>query len=108
MRLSALGGVGILLGLLGSARAADGDPPPAPVAAAPARTAAPGPAASGKQRVAVVRLEFDGGVVEASRELFGQRLGEGLAAAQFDVVPAADVAKTLAGADASLPRCREP
>lgn len=37
--------------------------------------------------MAVVRLDFEGGLVEGSRELFQQRLIEGLKAAAFDVAP---------------------
>ena len=76
--------------------------------AAPAETNLPAAAgALGRQRVAVVRLEFDHGVVEAARELFAQRLVEGLTAAQFDVVTTAEATKTLATVNASLPSCRE-
>ncbi|HET6284713.1 MAG TPA: PEGA domain-containing protein [Polyangia bacterium] len=37
-------------------------------------------------RIAIVRLDFEGGLVEGSRELFQQRLVEGLKAVQFEVV----------------------
>ncbi|HVR60617.1 MAG TPA: PEGA domain-containing protein [Polyangia bacterium] len=74
-------------------------PPPPPVAVA---------APLGRQRVAVVHVGFDAGVVEAARELFGQRLVEGLTAAQFDVVAAGEVATTLAARNPSLPDCRQP
>ncbi len=37
-------------------------------------------------RIAIVRLDFEGGLVEGSRELFQQRLVEGLKAAHFEVV----------------------
>jgi hypothetical protein len=59
--------------------------------------------------VAVIRLEFDSGVVEAARELFSQRLAEGLSAAQFDVLAGAQVTQKLSAAGASVTaRCREP
>jgi hypothetical protein len=54
--------------------------------------------AVGKQRVAVVKLAFEGGVPEAARELFAQRLVEGLAAARFEVLTGAMVRERLAGA----------
>ena len=62
----------------------------------------------GRQRVAVVRLDFDAGVVEAARELFGQRLVEGLTAAQFDVVASGEAVTTLAARNGNLPDCRQP
>jgi TolB-like protein len=77
----------------------------APPAAAPSP---PGAASLGRQRVAVVRLDFDSGVVEAARELFGQRLVEGLTAAQFDVVAAGEAATALAARNGGLPDCRQP
>jgi hypothetical protein len=55
-------------------------------------------AAEEKQRVAVVKLGFDGGVPEAARELFAQRLVEGLAAARFEVLTGAMVRERLAAA----------
>ena len=79
--------------------------------AAPPAVNSPSPPAVaplGRQRVAVVRVDFDAGVVEAARELFGQRLAEGLTAAQFDVVTAAEAAPALAARDANLPDCRQP
>lgn len=63
------------------------------VAVAPAAARAEG--AVEDARVAVVRLTFDGAVSEAARELFAQRLGEGLAAAQFKVLPRANVRNRL-------------
>jgi TolB-like protein len=80
--------------------------PPATAATKSAKTTAE--AARGRQRVAVDHLDFDGGVVEAARELFSQRLVEGLTAAQFEVMVATEVNKTLSQGDASLLRCREP
>lgn len=48
------------------------------------------------QRVAVVRLDFAGEVSETGRELFAQRLVEGLSAARFEVLAGASaVAKKL-------------
>jgi hypothetical protein len=70
--------------------------------ARPAEAQAPGPA--GKQRVAVVKLAFEGGVPEAARDLFAQRLVEGLTAARFEALSGAMVRERLAavglGADA--------
>src|SRR5882762_3133517 len=43
-------------------------------------------------RIAIVRLDFEGGLVEGSRELFQQRLVEGLKAVQFEVVAGSAVA----------------
>jgi hypothetical protein len=58
-----------------------------------------GGAATGeRQRVAVVKLSFEGGVPEAAREQFAHRLAEGLAAAHFMVVPRAVVQERLAAA----------
>ena len=53
--------------------------------------------AQGKQRVAVVRLAFEGAVPEAARELFAQRLALGLAAARFEVMTGAIVRRTHGG-----------
>ncbi|HEY2902299.1 MAG TPA: PEGA domain-containing protein [Polyangia bacterium] len=100
MRSLSLRGTGIVVGVCVAS---------AVWAAPAANTKSASPGALGRQRVAVVRLEFDSGVAEASRDLFGQRLGEGLAAAQFEVVPAAEASKTLtASPNASLLTCREP
>ena len=56
--------------------------------AATAAAAADSPPGASKPiaRIAIVRLDFEGGLVEGSRELFQQRLVEGLKAAQFEVV----------------------
>jgi hypothetical protein len=114
-----------LAGLAGSARAAAAAPAaraaasPAPVArpvAAPPTSTAPAPVAkpaavtsetAGRQRVAVVRLDFEGNVAEAARELFASRVVEGLAAAQFEVFSGAAVAQKLAAAGGKLGNCRD-
>jgi hypothetical protein len=62
-------------------------------------------AADEKQRVAVVKLGFDGGVPEAARELFAQRLVEGLAAARFEVLTGAMVRERLAAAGLNEGSC---
>jgi hypothetical protein len=58
-----------------------------------------------RQRVAVVRLAFEGGVPEAARDLFAQRLVEGLAAARFDVLTGAMVRERLAAAGLDADSC---
>jgi hypothetical protein len=72
-------------------------------------TAAPvwaaGDGAGVRQRVAVVRLTFQGGVSEAARELFAQRITEGLAAARFDVLTGAMVRERLAAAGLGPDSC---
>jgi hypothetical protein len=73
--------------------------------AVPARASALGEGASGRQRVAVVRLTFQGGVSEAARELFAQRIVEGLAAARFDVMTGAMVRERLAAAGLGADSC---
>lgn len=75
------------------------------VMAAPARAVAQGDGASARQRVAVVRLTFQGGVSEAARELFAQRITEGLAAARFDVLTGAMVRERLAAAGLGADSC---
>jgi hypothetical protein len=60
---------------------------------------------AGKQRVAVVRLAFEGAVPEAARELFAQRLVEGLAAARFEVMTGAMVKERLAAAGLAADAC---
>jgi hypothetical protein len=74
------------------------------VAAAPRARAAAAPPAE-RQRVAVVKLAFDGGVPEAARELFAQRLVEGLAAARFEVLTGARVRERLAAAGLGPDSC---
>ncbi len=56
-------------------------------------TAAPAQAAGevGVQRVAVVRLDFEGAVPEAGRDLFAQRLVDGLQVARFEVLMGAEL-----------------
>lgn len=72
--------------------------------AAPA--ADPGSAA-GTQRVAVARLAFEGTVPEAARDLFSQRLVQGLKAAELEVLSGDAVKAALAG-DAALASCSAP
>jgi hypothetical protein len=60
---------------------------------------------AGKQRVAVVRLAFEGNVPEAARDLFAQRLVEGLAAARFEVMTGAMVKERLAAAGLGADSC---
>jgi hypothetical protein len=60
---------------------------------------------AGKQRVAVVRLAFEGNVPEVARDLFGQRLVEGLAAARFEVMTGAMVRERLAAAGLEADSC---
>jgi hypothetical protein len=72
--------------------------------AARAEEAAPD-AAAGKQRVAVVKLAFEGAVPEAARDLFAQRLVEGLAAARFEVMTGAMVKERLATAGLGADSC---
>src|SRR5579871_5439577 len=85
--LVVLGGLAVALALTASARPAwaQGDP--------------------GKQRVAVVRLGFEGNVPEAARDLFAQRLVEGLAAARFEVMTGAMVKERLAAAGLGADSC---
>jgi hypothetical protein len=71
--------------------------------ARPARAADEG--AAGKQRVAVVRLGFEGAVPEAARDLFAQRLVEGLAAVRFEVITGALVRERLAAAGLAADAC---
>jgi hypothetical protein len=71
-----------------------------------------GAGAGARQRVAVVRLDFEGNVAEAARELFAARAVEGLAAVQFEVFSGATVARRLAGGngkggDGDLARCHD-
>jgi hypothetical protein len=75
----------------------------AAVGAPPAE--AQGDAAAGKQRVAVVKLAFQGAVPEAARDLFSQRLVEGLAAARFEVMTGAMVKERLAAAGLAPDSC---
>jgi PEGA domain len=68
----------------------------------PARAEADG---AGKQRVAVVRLAFEGAVPEAARDLFAQRLVEGLAAVRFEVMTGAMVKERLAAVGLGADSC---
>ncbi len=61
---------------------------------------------AGRQRVAVVRVDFDGSVSEAARELFASRVVEGLAAAQFEVFSGAAVSQKLVAGGRRLTTCR--
>jgi len=85
----ALGGLAAALALTASARPARAQLDPA----------------GGKQRVAVVRLAFEGNVPEAARDLFAQRLVEGLAAARFEVMTGAMVKERLAAAGLGADSC---
>src|SRR5262245_1847115 len=58
-----------------------------------------------RQRVAVVKLTFEGGVSEAARDQFAQRLFEGLTAAQFRVMSGPTVRQRLAAAGVDLGGC---
>jgi hypothetical protein len=58
-----------------------------------------------KQRVAVVKLAFQGAVPEAARDLFAQRLVDGLAAARFEVMTGAMVKERLAAAGLGADSC---
>lgn len=77
----------------------------AALAAAP-RAASAGEV-TGRQRVAVVRVDFEGNVAEAARELFAARVVEGLAAVQFEVFSGAVVAQKLAPGTGALANCRD-
>ena len=71
-----------------------------------ARTArADDESAPGKQRVPVGRSAFEGAVPEAARDLFAQRLVEGLAAARFEVMTGAMVRERLAAAGLGADSC---
>jgi hypothetical protein len=52
--------------------------------------------APGAQRVAVARMVFEGRIPEGLRDLFAQRLMEGLSAARFEVLSGKDVQQKLA------------
>jgi TolB-like protein len=64
--------------------------------ASPARAQKEGDA--GVQRVAVVRLGFEGDVPEAGQEMFGRRLVQGLTVARFQVLSGARLRDKLASA----------
>ena len=63
--------------------------------------------ASGTQRVAVVRLEFEGRIPKVLQQLFARRLLEGLSAANFEVLAEEDVQNRLVGPLLALARCRD-
>ena len=69
------------------------------------RASAEDDGATGKQRVAVVRLGFEGAVPEAARDLFAQRLVEGLTAVRFEVMTGAMVKERLAAAGLAADSC---
>src|SRR5262245_25660364 len=77
------------------------------LAAATATAQGGKPAGVDRPQVAVMRLTFSGGVVEAARELFAQRLVEGLAVAEFQVMAAAPAADRLNGAGVSPLACAD-
>src|SRR5688572_23561069 len=55
----------------------------------------------GRQKVGVVQLAFEGNVPDAAREILTQRLVEGLAAAEFEVLGGAGQAAARPCADAA-------
>jgi hypothetical protein len=59
----------------------------------------------GIQRVAVVRLIFGGEIPEAGRDMFAQRLVQGLTVARFQVLSTARLGDTAASAACSDPSC---
>lgn len=65
------------------------------------------PEASGAQRVAVARLEFEGRIPKALQQLFAHRLLEGLSAVHFEVLSEDDVHKQLVGPSLPLASCRD-
>jgi TolB-like protein len=78
------------------------------VSASPAgRAWAQAPGKAERPQVAVVRLGFSGGVAEAARELFGQRVVEGLAVAEFQVTSGAAVAGRLSAAGIEARKCTD-
>jgi hypothetical protein len=91
----------VVVGMAGTAHGAPGAArtatAPAPLPPSPSPSVEPARAGT-RQRVAVVRVDFEGSVAEAARELFIGRLVEGLAAAQFEVISGAAVAQKLVAA----------
>lgn len=75
----------------------------AALTATQARAQGEGP---GLQRVAVVRLDFQGSIPEAPRARFAQRLAEGLAAASFEVLAGAALTRRLESS--GVRACTEP
>jgi hypothetical protein len=65
------------------------------------------PAASDTQRVAVVRLEFEGRIPKVLQKLFARRLVEGLSAVHFEVLSEDDVQNKLVGPSLVLASCRD-
>ncbi|HJX66862.1 MAG TPA: PEGA domain-containing protein [Polyangia bacterium] len=63
--------------------------------------------ASGTQRVAVVRLEFEGKIPKVLQQLFARRLLEGLSAVHFEVLSDNDVQNKLVGPQLALASCRD-
>jgi TolB-like protein len=74
---------------------------------AAATATAQGGKAADRPQVAVMRLTFSGGVAEAARELFAQRLVEGLAVAEFQVMAAAPAADRLNAAGINPLSCAD-
>ena len=72
-----------------------------------ASTAHAQPEASATQRVAVVRLEFEGKIPKALQQLFAHRLLEGLSAVHFEVLSEDDVQNKLVGPQLALASCRD-
>jgi TolB-like protein len=61
---------------------------------------------STKQRVAIVRVEFQGSIADTAKELLVQKLSDGLTAVDFDVTGGASISnRTIDGAPASA--CRD-
>jgi len=65
------------------------------------------PEASATQRVAVVRLEFEGKIPKVLQQLFARRLYEGLSAVHFEVLSEDDVQNKLVGPQLALASCRD-
>jgi TolB-like protein len=61
----------------------------------------------GVQRVAILGVEFEGNVPDAVRELFQDRLAEGLVTAKFEVFPKPAVERRLRDQAAGLKTCRD-
>ena len=102
----------VMLAMLAGAAAAPRSaatfgPPPPPVTPPSVTTGAATAPATARLRVAVVRVDFEGSVAEAARELFAGRVVEGLAAAQFEVFSGASVSQKLAAAAGRLGACRD-
>jgi hypothetical protein len=74
------------------------------LSAAPAASAQT--SAAGSQRVAIVRLEFEGRIPEGLQDLFSQRLVQGLSAARFEVLRGSDVQQKLDRPNQALATCQ--